>query len=197
MVRTSCPARGWRGIDPILQALQGLLILGGIAALAQPALGEERAVFASIYTSTENCKAAPQDRAAERTGTDTPQKCSGPRGYYVYEYYSAFDTHRQMRHDDDREFVANLTPRIGCGAHSYGKTVEWRLRNGTPFAAIHRVICYGNNPRDDDYRVPENLLAEFLLVRGLRGQRLGADLDMRATPNANQAARAAADRAWK
>jgi len=170
--------------------------ISSLWAVAAPA----EVTFTSSYTGFNNCRPAltpAEVKEAEAHGSDIPQRCKGVGNYYVYEDYSAVSRYKYIKSAGNR-FAVALTPKEECAYQTYGDKVEWRLAGGKPFAVIIRVRCYGNQPdRDGNYDVSQNLKAEYIIIRGLKGFPTGEDIDLKKTENANQLARDIADKLYK
>jgi hypothetical protein len=118
--------------------------------------------FSSIYTDESACKGFdPCEENSTSCGGDGYSECQGPKGYYLYESYSAFSTMRSVQNRTIEHWQVQLSPTSGLQMQTYGQKTEWRLADGIPFAVIQRT-------RECDPDVPKKCI-EFLLVRGLRG----------------------------
>lgn len=146
------------------------------------------------YTDLSDC---PSDTARYAEGiahnADVPTVCPGPGGRYeVTESYGPYDIHRSVNSTDEgSQFRVDLRPSTeDCPVARYGHKLEWRLSEGKPFAVIQRITCYTLNEKE--YR-PGERLAEYLVVKGLKGfESIDGTVNTR-TKNANEKARAIAD----
>jgi hypothetical protein len=174
---------------PLRTALSLLLALASGSGC-----GDIRSRFSSTYTDLNACQDPPAAATAP-DGSDTPRRCQGPGAYEIVESYSAAGTHRSVELAA-RGFAVDLVPRTAkCPFASYGDKVKWRLVDGVPFAAISRVRCYGSEPDGHgNYDVPQNLLGEYLIVRGLVRQTIDEDIDVARTADANRHAQELADK---
>ncbi len=157
------------------------------SCLAMAATGFAKApVFSSIYTDTSACKTFdPCEDSDEPCGGDGYVECQGPKDYYLYEWYSAVSTMRDVRIRRNDTWNVLIAPDSPQQVQTYGQKTEWRMADGVPFAVIQRV-------RECDPDVPKRC-DEFLIVRGLRGfESLRKDVDARGR-DANTVARAVAD----
>lgn len=143
-------------------------------------------VFTSTYTDSKSCKMFDTcDKDPEHCG-DGYQECPGPGKFYVLETYSAVSTWRSVKLRGTDGWDVQLVPSKTGAMQNYGSKTEWRHANGVPFAVIQRTKeCDSEDGKRCD---------EYLVVRGLRGyESISADIDTRKTPDANTAARKAAD----
>jgi hypothetical protein len=146
------------------------------------------------YTDLTNCpRDSSMDADAEEHGSDAPNTCPGPGGTYeVTEYFSAYDIHRSVSSKDERSsFTARLRPsKEECPVARYSNKLEWRLKGGKPFAVIQRVTCHA---LDENGSGPGKQLAEYLVVKGLKGfESIDGAVNTK-TKAANEKARAIAD----
>ncbi|MBK8802169.1 MAG: hypothetical protein IPN71_08975 [Fibrobacteres bacterium] len=162
-----------------------LALLASLAFTAQ-------AGITSSYTNMEtDCQDAfPESELHE--GSDMPKLCKGPKGYYAEEYYSAAGTYRNIKPERKGPslFRRAIVP-DNCPIPVYGKMLEWRLRNGSPFAVIQRVTCYEMSERGGGRG---ERISESLLVRELHGAKREGEVEALRTPNANVRAREIADK---
>jgi hypothetical protein len=156
-----------------------------IATLAAMGLAKET-VFSSVYTDESACKSFdPCEEDPTNCGGDGYTECQGPKDYYLYEWYSAISTMRDVRIRSNDSWNVQLSPTSGLQLQTYGQKTEWRLADGAPFAVIQRT-------RECDPDVPKRC-EEFLVVRGLRGfETIKSDVNAKAS-NANAEARSIAD----
>ncbi|WP_164016534.1 hypothetical protein [Pyxidicoccus trucidator] len=171
---------------PLVFVLSALCLL-----LAHPARAQ---AISSAYTDLTNCpRDTTHDEDAEEHGSDAPTDCPGPGGEYrVHEYYSAYGIHRSIDlNAEPSSFSVRLLPtKDECPVSRYGNKVEWRLKGGKPFAVIQRVTCF-----EDTGSGPGKRLAEYLVVKGLKGfESLDGAVSAK-QKNANEKARALADKA--
>ncbi|PTL83462.1 hypothetical protein [Vitiosangium sp. GDMCC 1.1324] len=146
------------------------------------------------YTDLTNCpRDTSMDADAEEHGSDAPNICPGPGGEYeITEYFSVFDVHRRVSLKDERaNFSVTLRPsKNECPVARYGNKVEWRMKGGKPFAVIQRVTCYALNENGGG---PGKQLAEYLVVKGLKGFESIDGAVSTKSKDANEKARAIAD----
>lgn len=174
-----------------------LSVLLAVVASA-PAAGAPN--FSSTYSDLTQCQPTTpagvgSDGAPD--GADVPLRCRGPGPYEVLETYSAGGTLRRVE-SPAHGFSLDLLPiSPKCPFAFYGDKVEWRLADGAVFAVIARVRCYGPNPdANGNYDTPQNLIAEYLLVRGLSSHSMREDIDVATVAQPNQRARELADHAF-
>jgi len=156
-----------------------------IIALSTTGFAKEP-IFSSIYTDESVCKTSdPCEERDEACGGDGYTECQGPKDYYLYEWYSAVSTMRSVQIRNVDRWQVLLAPSRSQQIQTYGQKTEWRLADGIPFAVIQRT-------RECDPDAPKRC-EEFLVVRGLRGfESISADVNAK-KPDANTAARSAAD----
>lgn len=145
-----------------------------------------------VFTDLTSCaREVPKDPQAEENGQDEVIVCAGPGGYTVTEFYSASDAHRSISSKAHPDFELRLVPtKEKCPFTEFGKNLEWRLKDGKPFAVIQRLTCYGFNKTETG---PGKKIAEYLLVRGLKGyEAINGSVNTK-TKGANEKARALAD----
>jgi hypothetical protein len=148
-----------------------MLAIAPAAAWAQPRI-------TSAYTTLNLDRCAPLDRG------DAPEwaerRCAGYRGISLF-----------VQNGDDRYDVdAGVADKDEIWANTFdypGKTVEWRISAGKPFAIIYRLL-----PANPDAPQVSTLVVETIGVGGKPGCRVA--MIPGSAKNANAQARAAADR---
>ena len=154
---------------PIIAGI--LLLLGSAPLVAQPQV-------TSAYTTLnlDRCKQLDHGETPE----STEWRCSGYRGIALF-----------VQNGDERYDVdAGVEDEDALFAHTFdypGKTVEWRIAGGKPFAIIYRLESA--NPDRPRTTV---LVVETIGTRGRPGCRVATVAG--SARNANQQARSAADR---
>jgi len=149
----------------------GILLLGSAPVVAQPKV-------TSAYTTLnlDRCKQLDHGETPE----STEWRCSGYRGIALF-----------VQNGDERYDVdAGVEDEDALFAHTFdypGKTVEWRIAGGKPFAIIYRLESA--NPDRPRTTV---LVVETIGTRGRPGCRVATVAG--SARNANQQARSAADR---
>lgn len=163
-------------------------ILASCIAMAATGFAKDP-VFTSVYTDASECKVFdPCEENEANCGGDGHAECQGPKGYILYEWYSAISTMREVRIRDVESWQLQLSPTSGLQMQSYGQKTEWRLADGILFAVIQRT-------RECDPEAPKKCV-EYLLVRGLRGyESIRSDVDARKA-NANAEARSIVDKGY-
>ena len=173
MQRTQLPA--------MKNTLALLLLLGSSAAVAEGKI-------TSMFTSMDSdCKDA-FDSSEAGEGSDIPQICKGPKKYSIYEYYGGDDSFRSIQRGKE-DLTGTLWPKSACERGTYGQKMEWRLRDGEPFALIYRITCYG----PDGDKTPKNRTGEYLVIQPLAKGQPAIDIDVLHTKKANEVAHAQAD----
>jgi hypothetical protein len=151
--------------------IAGILLLGSAPVVAQPKV-------TSAYTTLnlDRCKQLDHGETPE----STEWRCSGYRGIALF-----------VQNGDERYDVdAGVEDEDALFAHTFdypGKTVEWRIAGGKPFAIIYRLESA--NPDRPRTTV---LVVETIGTRGRPGCRVATVAG--SARNANQQARSAADR---
>ncbi|NOK19823.1 hypothetical protein [Corallococcus carmarthensis] len=154
---------------------------------------DSTAAITSEYTDVEKCPRPAE--ADESEGGDVPLRCPGPGGdYELTEDYSAYDIHRRITSKSDPSFVVELRPMVKCPVTRFGSKLEWRMKEGKPFAVIQRVTCFALNKEQSG---PGKKLGEHLVVKGLKGfPRVDSEVNTKAK-DANEKARSIADGAFR
>jgi hypothetical protein len=151
--------------------LAGFLLLGATPVVAAPKV-------TSVYTGLDLDHCTRLDRG--ETPESTQWRCSGHRGVALF-----------VQNGDDRYDVdagAEDEDALWAATFDYpGRTVEWRLSGGKPFAIIYRLESA--NPERPRTTV---LVVETIGSRGRPGCRVA--MIPGSTRNANEQARSAADR---
>ncbi len=178
-----------------ITAFVSLALLLSVLAFPQPAANALRPPqFSSVYTDLNTqCKNAFKSVGE---GQDMPLKCKGYGGYFIYIYYSAWASHIAINTSDNDGSPALASQHLSYSEEK-GRKVEWRMANGKPFAVILRISKYResdgtDNPFDEKYKT-----GEALLVKGLKGQNIDFEVDVKSTPNPNEKARQLADSNYK
>jgi hypothetical protein len=162
------------------------LMLIVLLFIAAPSTAAKRPLIRSVYTSIDlhHCKTLKE----MDEGAYSLRRCPGYAGIPVF-----------VEIDDERADVSAgsaggeiCVNSIGCTFTTEGETVEWRLRNGKPFAIIYRV--YAELP-DGTCKIAKTwvLVIETIGSRKRPGCRI-AEIPS-AKPNANLLAQAAAAQA--
>ncbi|MBK9575583.1 MAG: hypothetical protein IPK50_20650 [Fibrobacterota bacterium] len=162
-----------------------LALLASLAFTAQ-------AGITSSYTNMEtDCQDAfPESELHE--GSDMPKLCKGPKGYYVHEWYAAVGSFRNISQGKKGEtLLKSAIAPDNCPEPVYGKMLEWRQRDGAPFAVIQRVTCYEMPSGSQSHG---KRISETLQVRELHGAQRQGEVEALRTPNANVRARELADK---
>ena len=157
--------------------MRSAAILALVLAVA-PAPSWAQPRITSAYTTLNLDRCAPLDRG------DTPEwaewRCAGYRGIALF-----------VQNGDDRYDVdAGVADKDEIWANTFdypGKTVEWRISAGSPFAIIYRLL-----PANPDAPRVSTLVVETIGVRGKPGCRVA--MIPGSAKNANLQARVAADR---
>ena len=160
------------------------LIIGAISTLAvaaaspTPSTGQAR--ITSAFTKTDNCTSL-----AERAEEYEVQRCKGVAGVplFIQDGDNRFDISAGVN-DDGEDFCGSPS----CAFNYPGDTVEWRLLGGKPFAIIFRIITDPADWGETKLKKSSLLMVETIGKKPCRVAEIPGD-----TPNANAAARKAAD----
>ena len=142
--------------------------------------------FTSVYTDLgKDCKQQEMGEDAQHGST----YCTGPGGWRLHIFDSATTLEFNLENGDD-------SVRIASQALSYPvKTakLEWRLKDGQPFAAILRTYDYERGS-DGLFKYPARTTGEFLTVKGLAGHpEIDYSVNAHENRDANERARTLAD----
>lgn len=161
-----------------------LALLAGLALTAQ-------AGITSSYTNTEkDCRFEESD-SPEAEGKDLPKDCPGPGEYHLGESYSALGSSRYITQGIDGAMAPLSLDPGDCPIAVFGKMLEWRMRDGSPFAVIQRATCMEPNETSSGRG---RTLGEWIVVRELHGSQRKVEIDALRTPKANAKARGIADK---
>jgi hypothetical protein len=171
-----------------LDVRPGIAALCAIFGLISPANAQ---TFSSSYTSS-----APKDCHVSTTGDNvddsTIRVCPGKAGLVVL--ISEGDLRETVSIGRNRAAAAKepaAQARFGP-FNSTTATVEWRARNGKPFAIIQRWLIADNGDQDNDGRpIAKPMLVVTRLPPGAVCH--VAYIDVKANPDADELARKAAD----
>lgn len=147
--------------------------------------------FFSDYTDLATaCKTEKPDEEGSHVAT----YCEGPEGFRVHMYDTAMTLEITVESTVSRNIIS--IARESLNFKPQGKMLEWRFKNGEPFA----VILRGNKYREDEngqIKYPAQVIGEYLFVRGLSGfESINADVNVRTTKFANDEARKIADEGY-
>lgn len=154
----------------------GPILAGFVLLAATPVVAQPKVMSAYTSLDLDRCKQLDHGETPE----STEWRCSGYRGVPLF-----------VQNGDERYDVdAGVEDEDALWAHTFdypGKTVEWRIAGGKPFAIIYRLRSA--NPERPRTTV---LAVELVGMRGHPGCRVATIPG--STRNANQQARSAADR---
>ncbi|HEX6912608.1 MAG TPA: hypothetical protein VF142_19535 [Longimicrobium sp.] len=148
--------------------------------------GDSAVVLRSVYTSLAEAECRLVERDEETGGTTS--RCPGTAGYAL------------LVHDGDARMTVDVVapggrthrlryPGVITSAFSsLGPRAEWRMRGGTPIALIVRVNAF------EDPSVPDRATSYLAVAKITPREACVTDRIAPGTPNANEAARQAADR---
>jgi hypothetical protein len=168
-------------------ALSTRVILVPLLLIASfPVLAEEKTT--SVFTSMDSDCHDAFDASEAGEGSDIPQICKGPKKYSIYEYYSGDESFRSIQRGKE-DLTGTLGALSPCERGTYGQKMEWRLRDGEPFALIYRITCY----RAEGDKTPNNRTGEYLMIQPLAKGQPAIEIDLLRTKKANRVARTQAD----
>ncbi|HEU4886022.1 MAG TPA: hypothetical protein VFT45_27540 [Longimicrobium sp.] len=143
----------------------------------------ESGTISSVYTSLEkDCRLIEVDEESESSA----QRCPGTAGYELKVMEGDLRMSIDIITPDGQPHELNYWSVITSGFSSLGPRAEWRMRGGRPIALIVRVNASEN---------PENAsqLTSYLAVAKITPREICVTDRIAPAPNANEAARAAAD----
>lgn len=147
----------------------------------------KKIVFSSIYLDTNGklCKEVEEEIFG----------CKPVGGYRIFSAYHNVTESVWIETVGGEEVARIPSSDAGAFTRNFGK-VEWRLANGKPFAIITRfaIFSYTDVEANKDLTNDYSKFPQVLVVKGLTGnEQIDFELDVKATPNANQKARDLAD----
>lgn len=144
--------------------------------------------FTSKYTNLKTQCETPKGQGEE--GGHVSTYCEGYGGYRVHIFDTAKSLEITIQSENADESVSIASQSL---TFDNNKQIEWRFKDGKPFAVIMRVDQYrmGN---DGLIRYPVRKTGEFLIVKGLPGfEKIDYKINTRTTTNENEKAREMAD----
>ena len=165
-----------------------LLVVCASSAFAQK---KSRATFKSLYTDMKrDCRILKKPARTERG--DPAGACKGFGGHRIFISHSAWSgSYSIQKLNNPNESISLGTDYSRYG--SKGEKVEWRVRNGKPFAVIMRIGKYKERSDGENPYTDQNRTGSTLVVKGLKGwEHINFELDG-ATSNANVKVREMAD----
>lgn len=178
-----------------------IFLLSFLFACSIGAITAQPIKFTSVYTDVLGNKCKSQEN--ENAEGDGSMICPAIDGYELFVYYN-FYGHEiiQVQSVDPNNKYSEAIPLDHCeDSHQYGAKIEWRLANGEPFAFIIRVSCfYAIELNEEELRMNYTGFEardQYLVIVGLSGyEKIREEITVKASPNANKAARAIADSAF-
>lgn len=144
--------------------------------------------FTSKYTNLETQCETPDGQDG---GGHISTFCEGYGGYRVHIFDTATTMEINIQSNDESESVGIASQSLNFDTK--GKQIEWRFKDGEPFAVIMRVDEYRKNT-DGTIRYPLRKTGEHLVVKGLPGfEQIDFKVNTRTTTNLNDEARRLAD----
>ncbi len=120
--------------------------------------------------------------------------CEGYNGYRIHIFDTAKSMEIAVESTDNNQSVTIASQSLGFDLNN--RKVEWRFRDGVPFAVIMRADEYRLGS-DDTIRYPIRKTGEFLYVKGLPGYKIDRKVNTRTTRNANIEAQRLADALYR
>ena len=120
--------------------------------------------------------------------------CEGYNGYRIHIFDTARSMEIAVESTDKRESVTIASQSLGFDINN--RQVEWRFRDGIPFAIIMRVDEYRMGS-DGTIRYPIRKTGEYLYIKGLPGYKFDRKINTRTTRNANEEAKRLADAGYR
>lgn len=147
--------------------------------------------FNSKYTDLGSQCQTPKNQG--RNGGHVSTYCTGYGGYQLHIFDSARSMHINVQSDDKSVSIPVATQDLGFDMNN--KKVEWRFKDGKPFAVIMRVNQY--QMEDGLIRYPIKVLFESLQVKGLPGyEQIDYKVSVKKQPKPNEEARRWADEGY-
>ncbi len=155
--------------------------------------GSEKNIgFFSDYTNLETACTTPAGQGEE--GGHVSTYCDGPEGFRIHIYDTAKSTEVTVASTESRNVISVMRENLSFSTK--GKMMEWRFKNGVPFAVIMRGNKYEKGD-DGLIKYPAKATGEYLFVRGLPGfESINADVNVATTRVANEEARKIADEGY-
>ncbi len=117
--------------------------------------------------------------------------CRGVGGYQIHIFDTATTMEINVQSTDRQRSIHLASQSLSFNRNN--SRVEWRIRDGKPFAVIMRASKYQLG-EDGLIRYPEVKTGEYLVVKGLPGyEHINYEVDTRRERNANEKARQMAD----
>jgi len=147
--------------------------------------------FTSKYTDLKTQCRTPRNQGDN--GGHISTYCTGYGGYRLHIFDSANAMHINVQSNDQSVSVPVANQDLGFDMNT--KKVEWRFKDGKPFAVIMRIKQY--QMEEDLIRYPVRVLFESLRVVGLPGyEQIDYRVSVKKAPKPNEEARRWADRGY-
>ena len=146
--------------------------------------------YTSLYSDLRaNCRTP-----RTQNGGHVSTYCQGKGDYQVHIFDTATTMEIRIESKDRSKSINVASQSLSFNRNN--QKVEWRMKDGKPFAVIMRGYKYRLN-NDGLIRYPEQRTGEYLFVKGLPGyERIDYDVNVRTTNNANEKAREMADKGF-
>lgn len=176
--------------------ISGIIVLGTptIGSLPEEGDGDSNTsgAYSSLYTDLRTQCRTPSGQ--RRDGGHVSTYCTGYGGYQIHMFDSATTMEINIESIDKQKSVHLASQSLSFNRDNM--KVEWRMKDGKPFAVIMRVYSYqlGN---DGMIKYPEIRTGEFLAIKGLPGfEHIDYSVNIRTESNANEKAHQMADEAY-
>ncbi len=149
-------------------------------------------VFSSQYTDLgSQCRTASDQGAV---GRNVSTYCGGYGGYQIHIFDTATTMEINVQSNDRSSSVHIASQSLRFDRNN--NKIEWRFRDGVPFAVIMRGFKYRLGS-DGLIRYPEVRTGEYLIVKGLPGyEQIDYEINVRSEGNPNEKARQMADEGY-
>ncbi|MEZ5347410.1 MAG: hypothetical protein R2681_17825, partial [Pyrinomonadaceae bacterium] len=176
--------------------------ISSIIVLGTPAIGTvsetdendaSSGSYTSLYTDLRTQCRTPAGQG--RNGGHVSTYCTGYGGYRIHMFDTATTMEINVESEDKERSVHVASQSLSFNRDNM--KVEWRLKDGKPFAVIMRTYSYqlGN---DGLIKYPEVRTGEFLTVKGLPGfEQIDNSVNVRNETDANAVARQMADNGYQ
>lgn len=145
--------------------------------------------FASKYTNLGTQCRTPRNQG--NNGGKVSTFCDGFGDYQIHIFDTAKSMEVTVESKDKSQSVAIASQSLGFDTNN--KQIEWRFKDGEPFAIIMRADQYRKD-RNGLIRYPVRKTGELLIIKGLPGyEQIDYKVDPRRTRNENEEARKLAD----
>ena len=171
-----------------------IIVIGGedIPVKEVPVKDTNTSLFSSKYTDLRSQCKTPRNQG--RDGGHISTYCDGFDNYRVHIYDTARTMEISVESTNSRKSTHIASQSLSFNRNS--RKIEWRFKNGKPFAVIMRGFKYRLD-QDGLIKYPERRTGEYLFVRGLPGfEWIKYDVTVNSKGDPNAKARQMADDAY-